>query len=79
MVLGLPESDAQILEGNSFSSDTDIVDYLFEAMGIVENVVVMDIFRLGKLDTSENNRHRPIKLRLSEKSMVVMCLKILIN
>ena len=43
--------------------------------GIVENVVVIDIFRLGKLDTSENNRHRPIKLRLSEKSMVVNVLK----
>ena len=51
------------------------MNYLFEAMGIVENVVVMDIFRLGKLDTSENNRHRPIKLGLGEKSMVVNVLK----
>ena len=49
--------------------------YLVETMGIDGNVVVTDIFRLGKLDTSEDNRHRPIKLRLSEKSMVVNVLK----
>ena len=75
LVLGLPESDVLILEGNGFSSDIDIVNYLFETRSIDGNVVVTDIIRLGKLDTSENIRHQPIKLRLSEKYMVVNVLK----
>ena len=53
LVLWLPESDVLILEGNGFSSDIDT--YLFETMGIDENVVVTAIFRLGNLDTSGNN------------------------
>ena len=84
IVLGITETNVFKINEHEFHTDEEVMDFIFEEIGISDDVVITEMFRLGRKPVEiegdedgaeQNTRHRPIKVRLSDKSMVEKALK----
>ena len=80
LLFGLPDEDEVTLGEETFESDRDAVQHIFEKLGVSGEIKMTDFFRLGKKEVRENDeendeeederpRCRPVKICFESSNM----------